>query len=581
MSSAPSLKKTGLVRWAWLLSVWAVASAVFAQATVDEQAFRALPEAERYQFVQAFPFEKLDSAALANLLPRLFQIARETGDQHTALALQFHQIRGRETLKFTPAVRDSLYKRMKTEAVEGGFDIEAAVARHFILLENFQQNRVPPGQSYAEVLQELAQWKAVGFEKFRDYGIARLLFQDATYLYQLEDYENALPALLAAQGFFEADEKWAVYNFIHVANHTYSIYQRQKDYPNGIEQAKKLLDFLRNYQPVDTTEQNLCRIWQGIASIDMAAMLVAEKKFGEAETWANAGYQFVKTSDRSGFDAEAEYDALQILVPTKIELGKLDEAARLLNRMNAIRRAFPKTPYFYFKPLGFFESSAKFQEKKGDLAAAMRSLQRAKPLRDSLDRRNDVRKLNQIKQRLEAEKYAKQIRLIEHEKAVERWQKNAAYAALAFVLLLAFGIFRRLQKRRWQAQLELETAKTELERFTAGFREKSELAENLRLDMEKLAHAGERSETLEKLTHSTILTEEDWQRFRTLFEKVHPQFIAEQKAHFPDLTPAETRLVVLEKLDLSTLEMANILGVSPNTVNQTRSRLRRKTGHLP
>ena len=85
---------------------------------------------------------------------------------------------------------------------------------------------------------------------------------------------------------------------------------------------------------------------------------------------------------------------------------------------------------------------------------------------------------------------------------------------------------------------------------------------------------------MEQLTHSTILTDDDWLRFRSIFEKAHPDFMAAQKLLCPGLTPAELRYLVLEKLQLSTHEMAQMLGVSDNTIRQTRARLRRKTTGL-
>ena len=169
---------------------------------------------------------------------------------------------------------------------------------------------------------------------------------------------------------------------------------------------------------------------------------------------------------------------------------------------------------------------------------------------------------------------------MESEKQLQQWLRNAALVILLLVALLAFGNYQRLQAKSRQALAELETARSNLETFTQGFREKSDLVDHLRIEIEKLSRSGERSDYLEKLTQSTILTEEDWLEFKLLFEKVHPHFIAGQKNIYPDLTPAETRLLVLEQLNLSTHEMANMLGVSKNTINQTRSRLRRKTGNL-
>jgi DNA-binding transcriptional regulator YiaG len=167
---------------------------------------------------------------------------------------------------------------------------------------------------------------------------------------------------------------------------------------------------------------------------------------------------------------------------------------------------------------------------------------------------------------------------VESEKELQKWLRNAALVILALVLVLAFVFFQRLQRKRRQKETELAAAQNDLAALTQGFREKSDMVENLHLEMDKLAASGERSHYLEQLTHSVILTDDDWAQFRAVFEKVHPDFIAAQKTAHPDLTPAELRFLVLEKLDLNAHEMANMLGVSVNTVYKTGQRLRRKTG---
>lgn len=113
------------------------------------------------------------------------------------------------------------------------------------------------------------------------------------------------------------------------------------------------------------------------------------------------------------------------------------------------------------------------------------------------------------------------------------------------------------------------------------FQEKTELAKNLRTELQRFSTAGEQSQHLEQLLGSTLFSEGDWLRFRSVFEKVYPEFIAEQKALYPGLTPGELRYLVLEKLQLSTREMARMLGVSDNTVRQKRARLQRKGNPTP
>jgi DNA-binding CsgD family transcriptional regulator len=86
----------------------------------------------------------------------------------------------------------------------------------------------------------------------------------------------------------------------------------------------------------------------------------------------------------------------------------------------------------------------------------------------------------------------------------------------------------------------------------------------------------EKEEIATRLKHYSILTEDDWNEFRTLFEKVQIGFFDKLKQQFPDLTPSEQRLLALMKLKLSKREMAGMLGIAPDSIKKTRQRIRKK-----
>lgn len=544
-----------------------------AQNSLDENALRSITSLQRYRFVHDLHLESLDSATFLAMYHPILDIAEAKKDKRTSWLLHFNYFLQRKILKLTLESTFGLLTELETTAKSNGFEVEQIVAHHYAVFEKYNAKQLPHVQAYVAILHEFERMKELGLEKFSDYNIARILLHSGSFMYQLEDFGKALDYLLAAEPFLEQNERGLQTCFL-VLNHIQSIYQQQKEYPKGIEYAKKILNLAQRFQTGTLETRKMCGEWEGIASIDIASMLVGQQRFAESEPYADKGYKLVKASNKSGY--QTEYEALQVLAPTKLELGKLEEAANLLQRMNKIYQEVGKEDYFYFKNIRFFEAYAKYYERKGDYAAAMHYTNLAKPLKDSLDRRNDARKLEQIKQRLDAEKYTEKLHLVESEKQLQMLLRNAALVIMLLVGALAFGNYHRLQYKRRQALKELEAAQNELATFTQNLREKSELAENLRLENERLANAGERSEYLEKLSRSTILTEEDWAQFRNVFEKVHPEFISLLKEKYPDLTPAETRLLVLEKLDLNLQEMANMLGVSKNTIHQTRYRLKKK-----
>jgi tetratricopeptide (TPR) repeat protein len=140
----------------------------------------------------------------------------------------------------------------------------------------------------------------------------------------------------------------------------------------------------------------------------------------------------------------------------------------------------------------------------------------------------------------------------------------------------------KLEKQRMEE--ELSGSKRLLDNYMENILKKNELLEQFNLEIEKLRNLKSRELYEERIGHldtlnkAAILTEDDWNKFKEMFEQVHKGFFVRLKERMPDLTPAETRLVCLTKLKLDTKQMAGILGVSVTTIRQTRYRLRKKLG---
>ena len=109
--------------------------------------------------------------------------------------------------------------------------------------------------------------------------------------------------------------------------------------------------------------------------------------------------------------------------------------------------------------------------------------------------------------------------------------------------------------------------------------QKNKLLENLE---RKLSSYEDREDTegyqntLNSLQESTILTDSDWDDFRKTFDTVHVGFLSRIKEKYPNLSPAELRYITLAKLEMSTKEMASILGIGVSSVRTAKSRLLKK-----
>ncbi len=68
---------------------------------------------------------------------------------------------------------------------------------------------------------------------------------------------------------------------------------------------------------------------------------------------------------------------------------------------------------------------------------------------------------------------------------------------------------------------------------------------------------------------------------RSVLETAYPSLYSTIKENHPDLTETEAKVCLLSCFDLSNTEMADFLGLRINTVNQTRSNLRKKLNLKP
>ena len=101
------------------------------------------------------------------------------------------------------------------------------------------------------------------------------------------------------------------------------------------------------------------------------------------------------------------------------------------------------------------------------------------------------------------------------------------------------------------------------------------VSEQSQLSGNKDLSVGE-DENLQKLRKLKILTESDWQEFRSKFIHAYPDLISRLELEFDNLTSSELRLFLLMKLQIDSKEIADMLGISLESVRKGRYRLKKK-----
>lgn len=170
------------------------------------------------------------------------------------------------------------------------------------------------------------------------------------------------------------------------------------------------------------------------------------------------------------------------------------------------------------------------------------------------------------------------ITLERERKAAERNLLILLVCILCITTALTYFIQKKRQLAKGlklqKASQELETARLNLDKFTERIHEKNKLIEKLEQKLDN--NTGADNNIIQQLRQSTILTEDDWLNFKSLFEEVHAGFLHRLKEKYPSFSPAEIRFVSLAKLNFSTKEMSAALGVSPQSIRTNWYRIRKK-----
>lgn len=140
---------------------------------------------------------------------------------------------------------------------------------------------------------------------------------------------------------------------------------------------------------------------------------------------------------------------------------------------------------------------------------------------------------------------------------------------------------KKLEEEQLTQALQLKNK--ELTTHTLHVIQKNQILEELKNKLEEMANDDKRDQKkqMKQLIQQINLNfnnEQYWQEFHNMFEQVHQSFFDNLKKHCNDLTANDLRLVALLRMNLSSDNMATLLGISQDSLRVSRYRLRKKLG---
>lgn len=325
-------------------------------------------------------------------------------------------------------------------------------------------------------------------------------------------------------------------------------------------------------------------VWRGINAGFIGQVLYHKKQISQARPYLQLAYVTTRDHER-----DHAGNALQWLAQIDLEEGKIDSARIKCREALAILKPLSQT--YYLQAASFreqaYNTAADIFQTAGMMDSSYHYRRLSTQLRDSIQGVT-VLSSNKIAQlRIDNENNYRAVQLLEREKRNEEMRHSFLVIAVVLVAVIVYMYIRRLRIKqrhkeelalceRQAAEAALFSARQQLELFTQNIVEKTDLIDTLKHQILSKELSAEQVRVIDEITHNTILTEAEWDHFKSLFEKVHPGFLNRLKGRAHDITVAEQRMAALTRLNLTARQMASILGISVDSVHKTRQRLRQR-----
>ena len=361
-------------------------------------------------------------------------------------------------------------------------------------------------------------------------------------------------------------------------------YKIQNTLGQNYYQLGELDSALKNYNlSFSNAVLNNDEAWQGINACYLGQVYLAQNEFIKAKQNFHYSYQVHKN-----YDITIAALSLQLLAKTHLETGNTDSAAFYINKALVLFKNNRRTINW----LQYDKNLEHVYYTKADLHRSLNQKDSFyfyhrlySNLHDSLEQVAALSSGRIAQLRINNERNFHALQKMETAKSKEEQKRNIIIGSISLLAVIIIFILNRQKTilkykeevalfQKAAADVQTQAAKDQLKDFTKRLLEKSTLLEDLQNQLGKKAFSIEQQKMLTELSSLTILTEDDWIKFKELFEKLYPAFFITLKEQFADITIAEQRMAALSRLHLTTRQMAAILGISVDSVNKSRQRLR-------
>ncbi|RFZ92158.1 tetratricopeptide repeat protein [Mucilaginibacter conchicola] len=411
--------------------------------------------------------------------------------------------------------------------------------------------------------------KEVGFKSVP--GMGNLFSETANFYYALGDYDDARENLKNALVYQPEPSRTRV-NIINTIGLTY---RNSGNYPPALNYFNSALKLA--VQIHDT-------VWVALAKGNIGSVYLLQEKYNEALPLIREDYS---QSLKYGQDVNSAIAMLRIV---RISL-KFNNATLAAAQLDTVDKVLSVTSENVLNErIKYYDLLAQVKSKLKQPAQAEHYRLISEQLMDSLAKRDNIAAIERIRLQWLKQKSREDFNNLKKSANVAAYKQNTIIVVLLLLIVIGILVFnrQRLKAKKDRALLASELLRLEQERknaeaalsgYTENLRQKNEMIEGFKRELERLqitVNDREFAANLEKLMQAHIMTDESWEDFKKLFTKVHRNFFHNLRHKYEGLSDTDVRLLALIKLKLNNKEMAGMLGITVDGVKKAKQRLRKK-----
>jgi DNA-binding CsgD family transcriptional regulator len=422
--------------------------------------------------------------------------------------------------------------------------------------------------------------KAIGIQRrlgFSHFNYVQDRFFDASRaLYLSQDYRQSINYGLECLEFRETDKKrWNPLLYIFQVDILGAAYKKLGHYDSTALYYQLLLDSL----PGVSATPEWKKLWAGIAKGNIGYTLALQQKYSLAIPLL-----------REYLENSIAYPDPANIALAQNELGSV----YFMQRDYRNARAAWQEAYHWSESVHSLDNlliaakgMADIFRLTGQTDSAFFYNDRYHLLKDSLAANLNRSRLTTMNARMAFDNLQNSLNKTQAALSDVRFTRNIILAGIiivAFIALLLYNRYRlkqkfrlaQMQRKRQLAEQEVENAREQISVFTKHIIEKNNLIETLQQQLSDKVTYQAPEEVAESLSQYTLFTDEEWEKFKVEFAKAYPEFLLTLRQQVEQITPAEERLAALIYLRLSTVQIANTLGISKDSVMRGKRRLRKR-----